>query len=107
MKSWASENLAQKNKLAAELLGRLYAQAALAECISLDQGQGFNLNTAHLRGVVDINSSAFGQLFSQVDAQMLAESESLQSFAKVFGYSASAVGQGAQKNWAVQFKRAV
>ena len=107
MATWAAENQKQKTKLAAAMLGTWYAQAAVVQCASQDQGKGFSVGPGHVaQAGLDLSQSTFQSLFLCVEPSMLVESESLQGLAKAFGYSVTASRQGYNPNWQVDFKRA-
>ena len=106
MISYGAENKEQMKKLAAELLGRLFVDAAVSLKMTEDKGKGFNVEPADLNKILGANGreASFEYLFRMVQPSMLANSESLQDFAKTFGYSVTAKGSGGQLNWTVSFK---
>mmetsp|Transcript_35954 Transcript_35954/g.58881 ORF Transcript_35954/g.58881 Transcript_35954/m.58881 type:complete len:223 (-) Transcript_35954:32-700(-) len=105
--TWAAEDEPRQKKFAAELLGSWYAKAALAKCATDDQGEGFSVFWSHVHNLpLDTYSQTYTQLFSCVESSELAESESLQDFAKAFGYSVTASGAGRDRAWEVDFKPA-
>ena len=107
MATWAAENETRQKNFAAELLGSWYAKAAVAQGPERDKGEGFSVEWIDVQAVpLDVNSETYMQLFSCVDSSALAESESLQGFAKAFGYSVTAIGQGCDGDWQVDFKQA-
>ena len=107
MTTWAAENEARQKKFAAELLGSWYAKAAVVRGPTDDQGEGFSVCSYHVHNLpLDTNPQTYMQLFSCVESSALAESESLQDFAKAFGYSVTASGAGRDCAWEVDFKPA-
>lgn len=108
MATWAAENETQQKKIAAELLGSWYAKAAVAQGPLRDNGEGFSVQWTDVQAFsLDVHSATYTQLFSCVDSSALAESESLQGFAKAFGYSVTAInGFYGHIDWQVDFKQA-
>ena len=106
MISYGAENKEQMKKLAAELLGRLFVDAAVNLKMPDDKGKGFTVEPGDLNKILGANGreASFEYLFRIVQPPTLAESQSLQDFAQTFGYSVIAKGSGNQLNWTVSFK---
>ena len=94
----AAELREQQRQTAAELLGQLYAQAAVQK-MSGDIGDGFVVSWQDVENVLSMDTNnkerLAGQgsllltLFGGVSHKMLEESESLQKIATSYGYSIS------------------
>ena len=114
MCSWEADMQSRTNQAAAVLLGHLYTQAAVKKALE-ERGQGFTVSKRDVlkelhadrsdSGKWNAKFELFTQLFASVTARSLAKSESLQGFARSFGYSVAATGSSCCVN--VVFKRAV
>lgn len=88
MAAWADESKKQKWKLVAELLGRLYAEAAVKKRAAEDKGEGFSIWQHEL--FPGDKDKAFQQIQYDLgvpDCTTVTESESLKEFSRLFGYS--------------------
>ena len=98
MTRFEAELREQQRQTAAVLLGQLYAQAALLK-VSQDEGEGFYVSALDVERMLSFDrdhkerlagqKSLVFKLFGGVSPQMLQESESLQRFARSYGYSTS------------------
>ena len=98
MTRFEAELREQQRQTAAVLLGQLYAQAALLK-VSQDEGEGFYVSALDVERMLSFDrdhkerlagqKSLVFNLFGGVSPQMLQESESLQRFARPYGYSIS------------------
>ena len=118
---WETQNQEQKQQAASLLLGHWYAQAAVKWM--RESGTGFSIDRWSVEEELSINPRGkesvcrsqrllFDHLFDSVEPGSLAQAESLQRFARAFGYSATALegdlwdGDTWRTNLAVHFKPA-
>ena len=104
MFSWEPDIQERREQAAAVLLGHLYTQAAVKKA-SEDQGQGFIVGRGDVEMQLGLSQGChpsraeeyrasdaakrgmFNTIFNSVEPESLAQSESLQGFARSFGYS--------------------
>ena len=109
MADWNIENETKKAKLGCELLGRLFAEAAVKQKAAQEKGHGFVVSTEDLETVLgwSVKERTYLKVFGSVSMAMLEESESLSCFGKSFGYyvKVKAAEEGKRIGyWVVCFK---
>ena len=91
MLDWQGESKKMRTSAAEELLCSGIMKAAV-EKSKQDQGKGFTLSKGDLQGALGFDEKVFNSLFNDVAGKVpckICKSESLQRFARSFGYSMS------------------
>eukprot|EP00435_Cladocopium_sp_Y103_P051672 s687_g16.t1 len=88
LRAWSVENQARQQAANAALVGNLLAQAAAKVVMEKDQGGGFKISEEDLDRIgIKRDELMFQRIFNHLELSSLEESESLQAFARSFGYS--------------------